>query len=327
MTTLITGGAGYIGAHMALDLVDRGEPVVVLDDLSTGHRWSVPGGAVFIQGDVGDQALIASLIKQHGVHAIVHFAAKTVVPDSVADPLGYYLANTVKSRAMLEAAYNAGVRRIVFSSTAAVYGEPGDAPVAEDSPLRPLSPYGWSKLMTEQMLRDVAAASDLRFVALRYFNVAGADPAGRAGQSTPRATHLIKIAAETVVGKRQQIEVFGTDYPTRDGACVRDYIHVTDLIAAHAAALDYLAAGNPSLTCNCGYGRGYSVREVIAAVKSVSGLDFPVVERPRRAGDSASVVADPSLARARLGWTPRYDDLNTIIAHAVAWERTLQKRG
>lgn len=326
MTTLITGGAGYIGAHMVLDRLDRGQNVVVLDDLTTGHRWSVPDGAVFVEGDAGDQALVSRLVKEHAIDAIVHFAAKTVVPDSVADPLTYYDANTVKSRALIEAAQRNGVSKFVFSSTAAVYGEPGDGQVTENTPTRPLSPYGWSKLMTEQILRDVAIASDLRFVALRYFNVAGADPAGRAGQSTQNATHLMKVASEAALGKRPHMDVFGADYPTRDGTCIRDYIHVVDLIDAHAAALDYLDAGEPSIVCNCGYGRGYSVREVIAAVKAVSGADFPVIERPRRAGDSVSIVADATLARASLNWAPRYNRLDTIITHTLAWERALQNR-
>jgi len=323
MTLLVTGGAGFIGAHMALDIVDRGEQVVVLDNLTTGDRSRVPLGAIFIEGDIANEALVTSLIGDYNISALVHFAAKTIVSDSVADPLGYYLANTVKSRALIEAAYRAGVRQIVFSSTAAIYGEPGDAPVKEDAPLAPLSPYGRSKLMTEQMLSDLAAVSDLRFVALRYFNVAGADPRARAGQSTPRATHLIKVAVETALGKRTQMEIYGTDYETRDGTCIRDYIHVTDLIAAHTAALDYLASGGPSLKCNCGYGRGYSVRQVISTVKASSGVDFPVIERSRRPGDIASVVADASLARAQLNWAPRYDDLNLIVAHALAWERLL----
>jgi len=323
MAVLVTGGAGYIGSHMVLALVDAGEDVVVLDDLSTGFARAVHPKARFVEGDVADEALVLRLIAQHGIDAVIHFAARIVVPDSVADPLGYYLANTVKSRALLAAAVAAGVRRFVFSSTAAVYGMPAENPVRESAPANPMSPYGASKLMTEWMLRDAAAAHGMNYVALRYFNVAGADPQGRSGQSTPKATHLIKVACETALGKRNRMEVFGTDYPTADGTCVRDYIHVTDLVAAHCAALAHLRAGGESLTLNCGYGRGYSVLEVINAVKRISGKDFPVFYAPRRPGDPAAIVAGADRIRAALGWQPKLDDLATIVRHALAWEETL----
>ena len=323
MAVLVTGGAGYIGSHMVLALVDAGEDVVVLDDLSTGFARAVHPKARFVQGDVGDEALVLRLIAQHGIDAVVHFAARIVVPDSVTDPLGYYLANTVKSRALLAAAIAAGVKRFVFSSTAAVYGMPAENPVSETAPANPMSPYGASKLMTEWMLRDAAAAHGMNYVVLRYFNVAGADPEGRSGQSTPNATHLIKVACETALGKRSRMEVFGADYPTADGTCVRDYIHVTDLVAAHLDALAHLRANGESLTLNCGYGRGYSVLEVIEAVKRISGKDFPVVYAPRRAGDPAAIVARADRIRAALGWRPKLDDLSTIVRHALAWEQTL----
>ena len=323
MAVLVTGGAGYIGSHMVLALVDAGEDVVVLDDLSTGFARAVHPKARFVQGDVGDEALVLRLIAQHGIDAVVHFAARIVVPDSVTDPLGYYLANTVKSRALLAAAIAAGVKRFVFSSTAAVYGMPAENPVSETAPANPMSPYGASKLMTEWMLRDAAAAHGMNYVVLRYFNVAGADPEGRSGQSTPNATHLIKVACETALGKRSRMEVFGADYPTADGTCVRDYIHVTDLVAAHLDALAHLGANGESLTLNCGYGRGYSVLEVIEAVKRISGKDFPVVYAPRRAGDPAAIVARADRIRAALSWRPKLDDLSTIVRHALAWEQTL----
>ena len=323
MAVLVTGGAGYIGSHMVLALVDAGEGVVVLDDLSTGFVRAVHPKARFVQGDVGDEALVLRLIAQHGIDAVVHFAARIVVPDSVTDPLGYYLANTVKSRALLAASIAAGVKRFVFSSTAAVYGMPAENPVSETAPANPMSPYGASKLMTEWMLRDAAAAHGMNYVALRYFNVAGADPEGRSGQSTPNATHLIKVACETALGKRSRMEVFGADYPTADGTCVRDYIHVTDLVAAHLDALAHLRANGESLTLNCGYGRGYSVLEVIEAVKRISGKDFPVVYAPRRAGDPAAIVARADRIRAALSWRPKLDDLSTIVRHALAWEQTL----
>ena len=326
MSVLVTGGAGYIGSHMALELLDAGEPVVVLDDLSTGLAWAVPKGATFVAGDVGDQSLLARVLESQGVDAIIHFAGSIVVPDSVADPLGYYLNNTVKSRALMEMAVKCGIRHFIFSSTAAVYGMTGDQPVAEDAPLAPMSPYGSSKRMTEIMLADTAAAHDLRYVALRYFNVAGADPKGRSGQSTPRATHLIKVACETALGKRSHMQVFGTDYATPDGTCLRDYIHVTDLTRAHMAALRHLRAGGASDIFNCGYGRGFSVLEVIDAVKRAAGRDFEVRLSPRRPGDPARVVAATERIRHALAWTPEHDSLDTIVRGALRWEEQLSSR-
>ena len=326
MAVLVTGGAGYIGGHMVLALRDRGEQVVVLDNLSTGFAWAIPPGVPLVRGDMGDAELVSRTIAEHEVEAIVHFAAKIVVPESVADPLGYYLNNTAKSRTLIATAIEGGVRNIIFSSTAAVYGDVGSEPVGEDTPQNPVSPYGRSKLMTEWMLRDAAAAHDLRYVALRYFNVAGADPAGRIGQSTPAATHLIKVAAQAALGHRPHLEVFGTDYPTPDGSCLRDYIQVSDLANAHLAALDHLRAGGDSLTLNCGYGRGYSVLEVIEVMKRVSGIDFPVRLSPRRPGDPAAIVAKADRIRAELGWTPQHDDLDGIVAQALAWERRLAER-
>jgi UDP-glucose 4-epimerase len=322
MAVLVTGGAGYIGSHMVLALVDASEEVVVLDDLSTGFRWAVTEPARLVVGDVADQKLVTELIRGHGIASVIHFAAKIVVPDSVADPLGYYLANTVKTRALLAATVDAGVRHFVFSSTAAVYGMPKENPVGEDAELRPISPYGSSKLMCEWMLRDAAAAArGLKYVALRYFNVAGADARGRSGQSTPNATHLIKVACECAVGKRPGMQIFGTDYPTPDGTCIRDYIHVTDLAAAHLDALSHMRRGGESLVLNCGYGRGYSVRQVIDAVQRVSGTKFQVSLAPRRPGDPAEIVARADRIRSALGWQPKYDNLELIVRHALAWER------
>jgi UDP-glucose 4-epimerase len=326
MSILVTGGAGFIGSHMVWNLLDAGEKVVVLDNLSTGFNWAVAPEARLVQGDSGDEALVGSLIKEHEVEAIIHFAASIVVPESVANPLGYYLNNTVKTRALIAAAVAGGVRRFIFSSTAAVYGTPKVTPVAEDALLGPESPYGRSKMMSEMMLADAGAAHDLRYVALRYFNVAGADPAGRTGQSTKAATHLIKVACETALGKRDSITVYGTDYPTPDGTCVRDYIHVADLVAAHAEALAYLRDGGGSLVANCGYGRGYSVLEVIDTVKAVSECDFPVVFGPKRPGDPASIVASPARIMEKLGWRPQHDDLAEIVRHALAWEAALGRR-
>ena len=325
MSVLVTGGAGYIGSHMVYRLRDAGEAVVVLDNLSTGFRRVLPSDIVFCEGDVGDQDLVRKLIDDNGVNAIIHFAGSIVVPDSVADPLGYYLNNTVKSRALIEVAVAAGVRHFIFSSTAAVYGAPEANPVTETAPLLPVSPYGSSKLMTEMMLADTAAAHDFRYAALRYFNVAGADPAGRCGQSTPRATHLIKVACETALGMRPQIAVFGTDYDTPDGTCIRDYIHVSDLASAHWDALAYLRDGGRSDVFNCGYSRGYSVFDVIEAVKRQSGVDFQVDIEGRRAGDPPSLVADSNKLRATLGWQPECEDLATIVSHAYHWEQKLQQ--
>jgi UDP-glucose 4-epimerase len=326
MTVLVTGGAGYIGSHMVYELVDAGEPVVVLDNLSTGFDWAVAKGVKLVVGETGDQALVARLIRSHDVDAVIHFAASIVVPDSVRDPLGYYRNNTMNSRALIECAVKGGVRHFIFSSTAAVYGNPAEVPVKEDAPTQPISPYGWSKLMTEIMLRDAGAAYGLQHVILRYFNVAGADPQRRTGQSTKAATHLIKVAAEAALGLRQKLDVFGDDYPTPDGTCIRDYIHVSDLVRAHADALRYLRSAAPSLTLNCGYGHGFSVLEVIEAVKRVSGIDFKVDMAPRRPGDPAQIVAASEQARQKLGWRPRYDDLAAIVRDALAWERELIAR-
>jgi UDP-glucose 4-epimerase len=326
VSVLVTGGAGYIGSHMVWHLVDAGEHVIVVDNLSTGFNWAVSPEATLVRGDCADQDLMKDLIDKNEVDAIIHFAGSVVVPDSVADPLGYYLNNTVKSRALIEAAVQAGVRRFIFSSTAAVYGMPNATPVGEDAELTPISPYGRSKLMTEMMLADTAVAHDFSYLALRYFNVAGADPAGRTGQSTRGATHLIKVACETALGKRDHITVYGTDYPTADGTCVRDYIHVSDLVAAHAEALRHLRAGGESLVANCGYGRGFSVLEVIDTVKRISGKDFPVILGDRRPGDPAAIVASPALIEARLGWRPRYADLDAIVASALQWEKALVHR-
>jgi UDP-glucose 4-epimerase len=323
MTILVTGGAGYIGSHMVLELLDAGEKVVVLDDLSAGFASVVPKEAVFVRGDTGDRALLLRLIAEHGIEAIAHFAAKIVVPESVADPLSYYLGNTAKSRNLIEAAVRGGVGRIIFSSTAAVYGNPRENPVGEGAMPDPVSPYGRSKLMTEWMLQDAERAHGLRHVALRYFNVAGADPKGRAGQSTARATHLIKAAVQAALGEKPYLEVFGTDYPTRDGSCLRDYIQVTDLARAHMAALSHLRSGGPSLTLNCGYGSGYSVLEVVEVVKRVSAVDFQVKLSPRRDGDPAAIIAKADRIRSELGWVPQHDDLDAIVAQALAWEKRL----
>ena len=326
MTVLVTGGAGYIGSHMVLALVDRGEDVVVLDNLSTGFEWAISPKAELVTGDIGDQELAAKVISERGVNAIVHFAGSIVVPDSVADPLGYYSNNTVKSRALMEVCVQQKVPHFIFSSTAAVYGIPATNPVFEDNLLAPISPYGSSKLMTEWMLRDSAAAYDLEYVALRYFNVAGADPHGRSGQSTPRATHLIKVACQTMLGQRDHMDVFGKDYDTPDGTCVRDYIHVSDLISAHVDALNYLRGGGQSGVFNCGYGEGYSVLDVIKSVEKAGGKPIDVRDAPRRAGDPPALVAGADKVRAELGWQPQHNDLDKIVEGALAWERHLQLR-
>ena len=326
MAVLVTGGAGYIGSHMVLALTDAGEDVVVLDNLTTGFWWAVSPKARLVEGDVADDALLDSLMAGGAIDAVVHFAGSIVVPESVADPLGYYLNNTVKSRALMAAAVRNKVPRFIFSSTAAVYGNPQSNPVFETATPQPLSPYGASKLMTEQMLRDSHAAYGLQFVALRYFNVAGADPQGRSGQSTPRATHLIKVACQTALGQRSHMDVFGTDYPTPDGTCLRDYIHVSDLISAHMDALGHLRRGGESGIFNCGYGTGYSVRDVIKAVEKAAGHGFDVRYAPRRAGDSTAVVAGADRVRSVLGWKPKHADLDLIVAGALAWEKHLAQR-
>jgi UDP-glucose 4-epimerase len=323
MSILVTGGGGYIGSHMVHALADAGETVVVVDNLSTGFRSALPQSVPLIVGDVGNQTLMTDVIGTHRVTEIIHFAASIVVPESVGDPLGYYRNNTMNSRALMEVMVKTGVSRFIFSSTAAVYGNPARVPVTETDELCPMSPYGSSKLMTEIMLRDTAAAHDLRYVILRYFNVAGADPQLRTGQSTLNATHLIKVAVETALGLRPQIDVYGTDYETPDGTCIRDYIHVSDLVAAHSAALAYLRGGGASETFNCGYGHGASVFDVIAAVKRVSRRDFAVRLAERRPGDPPAIVADGSRIRASVGWQPQFDDLDTIVQHALAWERNL----
>jgi len=327
LAVLVTGGAGYIGSHMALALTDRGEDTVVVDNLSAGVRANVPSAARFIEGDIGDADLVARTLRDHRIDAVAHFAGSIVVPDSLADPLGYYLNNTVHSRTFLAEAVKARVAHFIFSSTAAVYGIPATNPVGEDAPLAPISPYGSSKLMTERMLRDTAAAHGLSYVALRYFNVAGADPKGRSGQSTPRATHLVKVACEVATGKRSSMQIFGRDYPTPDRTCIRDYIHVADLIAAHVAALDWMRQGsNRTAVMNCGYGRGSSVLEVIAAVEKASGKRLAVTDAPRRAGDPPALVAKADRVRRDLGWTPKHDALDEIVASALAWEKSLAAR-
>jgi len=323
MTILVTGGAGYIGSHMVHELVDAGEPVVVLDNLSTGFRFLIPSSVPFVTGSTGDRELVAQTIAEHKVTSIIHFAASIVVPDSVRDPLGYYLNNTMNTCLLLDVAVEAGVKQFIFSSTAAVYGNAEQMPVREDAPTVPIAPYGTSKLMSEIMIHDAGKAYGLRFVILRYFNVAGADPKLRTGQSTPAATHLIKVACEAALGKRPKIDVFSTDYPTPDGTCVRDYIHVSDLARAHSAALAYLRRGGASATFNCGYGHGASVFEVIEAVRRACGHDFPVEIGGRRAGDPAALVADVGRIRKTLDWRPQFQDLDTIVAHALAWERRL----
>lgn len=324
LSVLVTGGAGYIGSHAVLALVDAGWPVAVIDDLSTGFRWAVPEGVPFYEGDVEDAALLARIFAEQGTRAVMHFAGSIVVPESVTDPLKYYHNNTVKSRALIAAAVAAGVPHFIFSSTAATYGTPEVSPVTEETPRLPINPYGTSKLMTELMLADVANAHPLNYCALRYFNVAGADPQGRTGQSTAGATHLIKVAVEAALGKRDHVDVFGTDYATPDGTGVRDYIHVSDLAAAHVLALEALIAEpGRSLTMNCGYGRGFSVLEVLDAVERATGVAIARRMAPRRPGDSGSLISDNARIRATLPWVPRHADLDEIVGHAFAWERKL----
>jgi UDP-glucose 4-epimerase len=326
MAILVTGGAGYIGSHMVWRLLDAGEKVVVADNLVTGFDWSVAPEAKLAVGDIGDPDFLDSLLEGGLIEAIIHFAGSVVVPESVANPLKYYDNNTAKSRTLIAKAVEHGVSQFIFSSTAAVYGSVGEEPVLETAPTFPESPYGWSKLMVEQMLADTAAAHDFRYSALRYFNVAGADLQGRTGQSTKGATHLIKVACETAAGKRPAMEVFGTDYPTRDGTGIRDYIHVTDLVNAHYLALSRLRAGGASLTANCGYGSGYSVLEVVDAVKRAAQVDFEVKVSSRRPGDAVSIVADPGIAKREFGWIPVCDDLDLIVRTALDWEKSLALR-
>jgi UDP-glucose 4-epimerase len=321
---LVTGGAGYIGSHVVRQLGEAGERIVVLDNLGKGFRQAVTAGELAV-GEVGDYGLVSRLLADHHVDTVMHFAAHTIVPESVALPLKYYGNNTCSTRALLQACLENGVQHFVFSSTAAVYGIPEGGYAGEDSPTRPINAYGTSKLMSEWMLRDVAAVNPLRYVALRYFNVAGSDPGGRIGQATPGATLLTKVACEAMVGKRPYVSVFGTDYPTPDGTGVRDYLHVEDLASAHLRALDYLRARGRSVTLNVGYGHGYSVREVLAMVEKVGGKALAIREEQRRAGDPAYLVARAERIRAELGWQPRYDDLSAIVASSLAWERKLQR--
>jgi UDP-glucose 4-epimerase len=321
MTVLVTGGAGYIGSHMTYALVDRGERVIVLDNLLTGNRSLISHAATLIEGDIGDEALLHRVIREHNIDAVINFAGFIVVPESVSQPLRYYLNNTVKTRTLVEACVEEEVKNFIFSSTGAVYSVGGKQPLSETEPKDPISPYARSKLMTEWMLEDAAKAHDFRPTVLRYFNVAGADPQGRTGQSSPNATHLIKVASQVALGRRPQLELFGTDYPTPDGTCVRDYIHITDLIGAHLLALDALRRGAAPDTYNVGYGRGLSVRDVIKGMEEVFGRKLPVVESPRRPGDPPILISDPSKLKAALGWKPEHEDLHEIIRSAYEWER------
>ncbi len=324
---LVTGGAGYIGSHAVLALLDAGWRVVVIDNLVTGFRWAVPEAAVFAEGDIADQVLVARLIGEHGIGAIIHFAGSIVVPESVENPLKYYENNTVKSRSLIESAVKGGVRHFIFSSTAATYGIPEEVPIRETMRTQPINPYGWSKLMTERMLADTAFAHPLNYCALRYFNVAGADPQGRSGQSTAGATHLIKVAVEAAIGKRSHVSVYGTDYDTPDGTGIRDYIHVSDLAAAHVDALEKLIEEpEQSYVMNCGYSRGFSVLEVLDAVDRVTNMKIERRIEGRRAGDPDALVADNSKILATLPWRPKLNDLDTIVTHALAWERRLAER-
>jgi UDP-glucose 4-epimerase len=317
---LVAGGAGYIGSHVTLALIDAGRTVVVLDDLSTGRRDLVPEGAVFVQGDVGDTALVRRVLAGHGCDGVMMFAGSIIVSESFQAPLPYWRNNIGAGFAFLDACVAAGIRHFVYSSTAAVYGEPDHLPVPEGAALRPISPYGRSKLALEWALADACSTGAMRFAALRYFNVAGADAARRSGQISPVATHLIKIAVEAATGKRDGLAIYGDDYPTPDGTCIRDYIHVSDLAEAHVRALEHLERGGDSLIANCGYGRGYSVREVLDAVQRVAGKRLDIRIEGRRRGDPPALVADSALLKRALGWSPRYDDLDLMIRSALAWE-------
>lgn len=321
MSVLITGGAGYIGSHMTHHLLEAGEDIVVLDNLSTGVEKNLPKNISFACGDVADPLLVSKLIDTHKIDSVIHFAGSVVVPESVEKPLDYYANNTCGARTLIETCVRNGVANFIFSSTAAVYGSPPVIPVSEDGPTIPMSPYGRSKLMTEWMLQDTAAAHPLKFGILRYFNVAGADPKGRTGQSTPRATHLIKRACQVATGQASHLTIFGTDYDTPDGTGVRDYIHVSDLVDIHHRVLNHLRTGSQSLLINCGYGRGFSVREVAATVQRIAGKEIKIEEAPRRPGDLASVVANTGKLSKLLNWKPKYDDLDTIVTTALNWER------
>jgi len=322
---LVTGGAGYIGSHVVRQLGLAGEEVLTLDNLSTGFEAAVTSGE-FIAGDTGDAVLLAKIFGDHDIDTVLHFAAHTIVPESVSDPLKYYRNNTASSRTLLEAAATHGVRNFVFSSTAAVYGIPDGGKASEESATQPINPYGTSKLMTEWMLRDLAAAGGPNYVALRYFNVAGCDPTGTIGQSTPKATLLVKVACEAATGRRPGVSIYGTDFPTPDGTGLRDYIHVEDLATAHLDALKYLRGGGKSTVLNCGYGHGYSVREVLAAVERANGEKLTIAEEPRRAGDPPELIAVANRVREVLGWSPQYDNLDTIVKTALEWERKIAAR-
>jgi len=324
---LVTGGAGYIGSHVVKLLGERGERVVVLDDLSTGNRDAVLYGTL-VEGNTADTELVTKILAEHDVDTVMHFAAHTIVPESVTDPLKYYGNNTAATRNLLECCQNAGISNLIFSSTAATYGIPEDAskPCGEDLPTAPINPYGMSKLMSEYMIKDLSAATDMKHVILRYFNVAGCDPDGKIGQSTKNATLLIKVASEVAVGKRDALNVFGTDFPTEDGTGIRDYIHVTDLASAHLSALDYLRGGGESTLVNCGYGQGYSVKQVIDSVSKINGKPLKVIEEPRRAGDPPALIAATGKIRETLDWTPKYNEIDVIVETSLAWERTLLER-
>ncbi len=331
MNILVTGGAGYIGSHTVKQLVDAGHRVVVLDNFYSGHRWAVDPAATLVEGDIADKHCVDQLLKTHKIDSVVHFAGYIVVPESVEDPLKYYENNVVGSLRLIEVCEKNNVSRFVFSSSAAVYGLPDSQKVSEDTQLKPINPYGNSKLITEMTLNDIAFAyqhknTPFKFVALRYFNAAGAQIAGNLGQATPEATHLIKVACEAATGKRDQIKLFGTDYDTPDGSCVRDYIHIEDLASAHLKALDYLADGGESIRLNCGYGKGYSVKEVVEMVKKVSGVNFTAIETDRRPGDPPSLIADNTQIKSLLGWEPEHDDLELICRTAFKWEQTWQTR-
>ena len=322
-TVLVTGGAGYIGSHAVLALLAAGYPVVVVDDLSTGNREVVPDTVTLVEGNVGDQELTATVIREHGVKAVMHFAGSLIVEESMSQPLKYYKNNTCVSRNLIETCIQEGIEQFIFSSTAAVYGNPARIPVDESAALDPINPYGQSKAMTELILRDACNNGPMRYIALRYFNVAGADPEGRSGQIIKQATHLIKVACELVNGKRRQMSIFGTDYATPDGTCIRDYIHVSDLAEVHVRALEYLRAVGGNQVINCGYGKGYSVREVLDTLQAIIGRKLDIQLADRRAGDPAALVSDNSLLCSLMDWQPKYNDLAQIIGDALRWEQKL----